>query len=420
MPSPPGTWATPRRAISSGGRWVMSRPSKTMAPWSASTTPPMARSRVDLPAPLVPSSATISPSPISIADVAEHRHAVVADGEVARRRAAGSLPARRSTSISARVRMDVQTFAHVARDQAARAGHDQPADGEDGHQDEQAVAEPDGVADRADHREDEEPGQDEEGADGEADRAHPGRDGERERRPARPGPTMASDASMPALPMKATGTLGASANSTAKPAATTEATASMRNTRPMSRAASRVAMVAPTARPEQVEDLDRRDEEGALDRVEVEGLLVLQRGQRGEAGDGGGQEGQGEEDAAQHADLPHRAPGLAERGRGLDRDVDRRRRAPGAGASPSGDGLAPLGDQHLLGQLDLLVAAPRRARAGAAPTARRRRWARRRRRTACASDQTAASPAPSSTPTMAPMLMPERWAEYIRGRAGTG
>ena len=64
MPSPPGTWATPRRAISSGGRWVMSRPSKTMAPWSASTTPPTARSRVDLPAPLVPSRATISPSPM--------------------------------------------------------------------------------------------------------------------------------------------------------------------------------------------------------------------------------------------------------------------------------------------------------------------------------------------------------------------
>ena len=64
-----------------------------------------------------------------------------------------------------------------------------------------------------------------------------------------PGPTMASDASMPALPMKATGTFGASANKTAKPAATIDATASMRNTRPMSRWARRVAMVAPTARP---------------------------------------------------------------------------------------------------------------------------------------------------------------------------
>ncbi len=67
VPSPPGTWATPRRAISSGGRCVMSRPSKTMAPLSASTTPPIARSSVDLPAPFVPTMATISPSPISIA-----------------------------------------------------------------------------------------------------------------------------------------------------------------------------------------------------------------------------------------------------------------------------------------------------------------------------------------------------------------
>ena len=64
-----------------------------------------------------------------------------------------------------------------------------------------------------------------------------------------PGPTMASDMSMPALPMKATGTLGASAKRTANAAAMTEATASMRKTRPMSRLASRVAMTAPTARP---------------------------------------------------------------------------------------------------------------------------------------------------------------------------
>ena len=70
-----------------------------------------------------------------------------------------------------------------------------------------------------------------------------------EREASTPGPTMASETSMPALPMKATGTLGASANRTANPAATTEATASMRKTRPMSRLASRVAMTAPTARP---------------------------------------------------------------------------------------------------------------------------------------------------------------------------
>ena len=35
-------------------------------------------------------------------------------------------------------------------------------------------------------------------------------------------------------------------------------------------------------------------------------------------------------------------------------------------------------------------------------------------------DQMEANPAPSRTPTMAPMLMPDRWAEYTRGRAGTG
>ena len=71
----------------------------------------------------------------------------------------------------------------------------------------------------------------------------------RESEASTPGPTMASEASMPALPMKASGTLGASANSTAKPAATMEATASMRKTRPMPRRASRVAITAPTARP---------------------------------------------------------------------------------------------------------------------------------------------------------------------------
>ena len=64
-----------------------------------------------------------------------------------------------------------------------------------------------------------------------------------------PGPTIASDMSMPALPMKAIGTLGASAKRTANAAAMIEATASMRKTRLMSRLASRVAMTAPTARP---------------------------------------------------------------------------------------------------------------------------------------------------------------------------
>ena len=64
-PWPPGTWVMPKAAISLGGAWVMSRPSKITAPLSASTTPQMALSSVDLPAPLVPSRATISPSSIS-------------------------------------------------------------------------------------------------------------------------------------------------------------------------------------------------------------------------------------------------------------------------------------------------------------------------------------------------------------------
>jgi hypothetical protein len=64
-PWPPGTCVTPRAAISSGGVWVMSRPSKTMAPPLASTSPEMARSSVDFPAPFVPRRATISPSSTS-------------------------------------------------------------------------------------------------------------------------------------------------------------------------------------------------------------------------------------------------------------------------------------------------------------------------------------------------------------------
>jgi hypothetical protein len=65
VPAPPGTCATPSAAISFGGAWVMSRPSRMTAPKSASVTPEIARSRVDLPAPLVPSSASTSPSATS-------------------------------------------------------------------------------------------------------------------------------------------------------------------------------------------------------------------------------------------------------------------------------------------------------------------------------------------------------------------
>ncbi len=65
IPRPPGMWITPRAAVSWGGMWVMSRPSKTMAPAEASWVPLMARSSVDLPAPLVPSRAMIWPSSTS-------------------------------------------------------------------------------------------------------------------------------------------------------------------------------------------------------------------------------------------------------------------------------------------------------------------------------------------------------------------
>ena len=65
IPRPPGMWITPRAAVSWGGMWVMSRPSKTMAPALASWVPLMARSSVDLPAPLVPRRAMIWPSSTS-------------------------------------------------------------------------------------------------------------------------------------------------------------------------------------------------------------------------------------------------------------------------------------------------------------------------------------------------------------------
>ena len=146
MPSPPGTCATPRRAISSGGRWVMSRPSKTMAPWSASTTPPIARSRVDLPAPLVPSRATISPSPTSMATSPSTSTPLVADAH-SRTASRGRRPALTSRSIWAWVCMEVQTSRMSACEQAARAGHDQPTHREDGDKDEKPVAESHRIAD---------------------------------------------------------------------------------------------------------------------------------------------------------------------------------------------------------------------------------------------------------------------------------
>ena len=65
MPRPPGLAMMPLAACSLAGRWVMSSPSKNTAPFDGSVSPAMARSRVDLPAPLVPSSARTSPSSTS-------------------------------------------------------------------------------------------------------------------------------------------------------------------------------------------------------------------------------------------------------------------------------------------------------------------------------------------------------------------
>ena len=161
--------------------------------------------------------------------------------------------------------------------------------------------------------------------------------------------------------------------------------------------------------PEEIEQLNGRDEVGPVHRIEMERLLVLQRGQRGEAGDGRGEEGQGEEDAAQHPDLPDRAPGLAERRRGFHRDVDVGR---------------DVVERHWL-RLAPTPGSARTARpARAGPVAARR--SRRpnsttttigtaKTKNGARQDQMAASPAPRSTPTMAPMLTPERWAEYTLG-----
>ena len=61
MPLPPGTWAMPRRATWPGLDPTMSSPSKTTLPADGGASPEMALSSVDLPAPLVPRRARISP-----------------------------------------------------------------------------------------------------------------------------------------------------------------------------------------------------------------------------------------------------------------------------------------------------------------------------------------------------------------------
>ena len=66
MPRPPGIWATPSDAIFTGEVPVTSRPSRRTFPPLGGVSPVMARSSVDLPAPLVPSTARTSPSSTSM------------------------------------------------------------------------------------------------------------------------------------------------------------------------------------------------------------------------------------------------------------------------------------------------------------------------------------------------------------------
>ena len=137
--------------------------------------------------------------------------------------------------------------------------------------------------------------------------------------------------------MKATGTEGASAKRTANPAATTEATASMTEDQPDVAGRQPGGDDGSHGEAEQVEDLDRGDEVGTLDGVEVERLLILQGGQGREAGNGCRQERQRDEDPAEHTDLPDRPPGLAEGRWRFDR-VTAANRQHAAGVARAGVG----------------------------------------------------------------------------------
>ena len=178
-----------------------------------------------------------------------------------------------------------------------------------------------------------------------------------------PGPTMASEESMPALPMKASGDVGGQREQHGEPGgderghrqhAEDEADVAARQAGGDDRADGET---------EEVEELNGRDQVGALDGIEVERLLVLQRGERREPGDGGGEEREGDEDATQHADLPHGPPGLAERRRRFDGDVEGGGvlgdsvDGGGGGDVAQRRGLAEFGGDHLLAQRELLVAA---------------------------------------------------------------
>ena len=112
--------------------------------------------------------------------VGQHDDAVVADGELAHgQEGEPALVAVQQHLVAGP--HGGPHVAHVAFDEAARARDDEAPDDEDGHQDEQAVAEPDGVPQRTHARQHEEPRQDEQRADGEPDGADTRRDGQGQR-----------------------------------------------------------------------------------------------------------------------------------------------------------------------------------------------------------------------------------------------
>ncbi len=329
----------------------MSRPSKTMAPLSASTTPPIGPQQRRL-------AGTVRADDghdLALADfdrhVGEDRDAVVAHPQVAHGEEGQLAVAAVEQHLRPRAHGGPDV-AHVVSDQTAGAGHDQPADGEDGHQYQEAVAEADGIADAADDREYQEPRQDEQRADGKADGPHSGRDGERQGRQDA-GSDDGEGGDDAGVPDERDGDVRREREQDREAGGNDRGDGEHAEDEPDVPLGEAGRDRRTHRQAEKIEDLDRGGEVGALERIEVEGLLVLQRRQRGEAGDGGGEEGQGHEDAAQGADLPDRAPGLAQRRRRFGRGVGHR----GRGRVAQGCGLSELGPQHLLGQLELLVPA---------------------------------------------------------------
>ena len=232
-----------------------------------------------------------------------------------------------------------------------------------------------------------------------------------------PGPTMASEASMPALPTKATGTLGARAKSTANPAAITEATASIRKTSPMSRAASRVAISAPTKRP-------RRSKTwmGAISQARWTASRWNVCWYCSEASDV-----KPAMDAAKNGRaMKMRRSTLIfhtvrqaspKEGAGSARTAGSA--AAGAPAtSPRGTG-SPRSDASICSLSCSCSCRPRTGSRRRVPISTTTAMGTAKKKKGARHDQTAARPAPRITPMMAPRLMPDRWAEYTRGRTGT-